>query len=308
MEKIIDAVEPTLIEKELSQGCFLRDTNNGGNQLYTFTAHTAPNAMRELGRLREEAFREAGGGTGKAMDIDAHDTCENPYHQLIVWDPEERMILGGYRYTLPSAGRSTPPSMATSDLFHLSEKFQRDYLPWTIELGRSFVQPAYQSSRLRRKGLYALDNLWDGLGALVVLHSEARYFFGKVTMYPSYSPAARNALQYFLLKYFADQEQLVTPHVPVDFGMNLSRLEALFTGTDYREDYEILIKFLGEHGEKFPPLIKSYVNLSPTMRIFGTAINEEFGDVEETGILVTIADIYEEKIERHTANFTPPGL
>lgn len=301
MERIIDPVSPSLIQKELTPELFLCKANNGGTEIYHFTAPQAPNTLRELGRLREEAFRDAGGGTGKPLDLDDLDTGPNPYHQLIVWDPEEQKILGGYRYSIPTPDNPAPQPIATAHLFKLSPKFEKEYLPYTIELGRSFVQVAYQSSRLRRKGLYALDNLWDGLGALVVTYPDARYFFGKVTMYTSYNQQARNALMFFLQKYFNDPDGLVEPIEPLDLKIDHNTLKNVFVGENFKADLEILNKMLASYDERIPPLIRSYMNLSSTMRTFGTAINHEFGDVEETGILVTIPDIYQEKIERHTA-------
>lgn len=303
MENIIAPVDPQLIEKELTDELFLRKSNNGNTLLYHFTAAQAPHTMRELGRLRELSFREAGGGTGKALDIDEFDTNNHPYSQLIVWDPEERQILGGYRYIAGNVGIHPSKLFATGELFNFSDEFIRDYLPYTIELGRSFVQPAYQSTRLRRKGIYALDNLWDGLGALVVLNPWMKYFFGKVTMYPHYNVEARSALLYYIEKYYPDTKTLVRPITPLPSALTKEQLESIFTGSDKAENREILIRYLSERGERIPPLIKSYAGLSDTMKMFGTAINPGFGAVEETGILVTVGDILPEKKERHIDTF-----
>ncbi len=298
MEAVIPPIDRKTIIHELSPDKFVRHTSNGGNKLYVVTAHDSPNVMREIGRLREISFRAAGGGTGKSVDIDVFDTNENAYNQLIVWDPKNKEILGGYRYIY--AGRVREEELATSELFAYSEKFVDKYLPRTIELGRSFVQPNYQSTQLRSKGLYALDNLWDGLGALVLRYPEVNYFFGKVTMYVSYNVEARNLLLYFLRKHFADHDKLVTPIHPLKTDMDEERMKLIFTGKDYKEDYIILSREVRALGENIPPLINSYMKLSPSMKVFGTAINPGFGDVEETGILVKISDIYAEKIERYT--------
>lgn len=303
MENIIAPVDPQLIEKELTDELFLRKSNNGNTLLYYFTAAQAPYTMRELGRLRELSFREAGGGTGKELDIDEFDTNDHPYSQLIVWDPEERQILGGYRYIAGNVGVHPSKLFATGELFNFSDEFIRDYLPYTIELGRSFVQPAYQSTRLRRKGIYALDNLWDGLGALVVINPWMKYFFGKVTMYPHYNVEARSALLYYIEKYYPDTKTLVRPITPLPSALTKEQLESIFTGSDRAENKEILMRYLTERGERIPPLIKSYVGLSDTMKMFGTAINPGFGAVEETGILVTVGDILPEKKERHVDTF-----
>ncbi len=301
MEQIIEPVDKSLLEKELTSDKFIRETNNGGNLLYIVTAHDSPNIMREIGRLRELSFRSAGGGTGKSMDIDKYDSSENPYKQLIVWDPKDKEILGGYRYHCVGTGEEM--HLSTTTLFNFSDKFKKDYIPNMIELGRSFVQPRYQSAQRRAKGLYALDNLWDGLGALVILNPGIKYFFGKVTMYKQYNQRARDLLLYFMEKYFTDKENLVTPITPMKIEMNREEMSTIFTGSNYKEDYKILSKEIRNLGEHIPPLINSYMNISPSMKVFGTVTNHYFGNVEETGIMITISDIYENKFERHIVSF-----
>lgn len=305
-EKIIDPVSDEELLAELTPDRLLRPTNKGNNEIYIVDAHTAPAVMREIGRLREIAFRTAGGGTGKACDIDEFDTMTPPCRQLIVWNPEEREIIGGYRYItgsdirLDDKGR---PRIATSHMFDFSPRFISEYLPSTIELGRSFVRLEYQSTRKGARAIYALDNLWDGLGALTVVHPEIKYLFGKVTMYPSYSAECRNMILYFLSKHFPDPDRLVTPITALDTGMDIPAMEALFTGDSFKEDYKILNKAIRDHGYNIPPLVNAYMSLSPTMRMFGTAINDEFGDVEESGIFFAISEIFEEKKQRHIGTY-----
>ncbi len=298
MEPIIPPVDRQLIRKELTRDKFIRVTRKGKNHLYEVTAHDSPNIMQEIGRLREISFRVGGGGTGKAVDIDEYDMdLHEPYRQLIVWDPKDQEIIGGYRYI--SCGGLDIKKMATRELFDFSDEFINDYMPFTIELGRSFVQPNYQSTNIKRKSLYALDNLWDGLGALIVKHSNIKYFFGKVTMYTSYNSRARNLLLHFLKKYFKDKDALVAPIVPLECDIDNPYFTELFKDLEYKDAYKVLVKEIKNNGEHIPPLINSYMNLSPSMKVFGTAINFGFGGVEETGILVNINDIYPEKIERY---------
>lgn len=303
MKPIIPPVNRKLLREELTENLFLRNTNFAGNQLYAFTTHQAPNLMRELGRLREITFRAAGGGTGEEIDIDYYDTCARPYSQLIVWNPEREEIIGGYRFIrcdFAATDANGSPDMATTHLFRFSETFTRDYLPYTIELGRSFVQPDYQATKENRSGLYALDNLWDGLGALIVKNPDIKYFFGKVTMYNHYNRQARNILLYFMHKYFPDSEQLVKPINPVFNTDDHKSLDALFTGGNFSEDYKILSTQLKNLGENIPPLFNAYMKLTNTMVTFGTSANIDFGPVEETGIMVTIEDIEPAKKERYT--------
>ena len=297
MNPIIGPVERALLEAELTPERKARDTKKAGNEIYLFTAAECPALMREVGRLREEAFRAAGGGTGEEVDIDAEDLAPDGYCQLIVWDPAAREIVGGYRFIVCTSEH--PRHLSTEHYFRFSDRFRSEYLPRTIELGRSFVQRAYQA-RQNPKSLYALDNLWDGLGALIVLNPGVKYLFGKVTMYTAYKAVARNALIWFLRRYFPDREGLVEGIRPLRLDLDDPYYEELFTGRNYMENYRILIRKIREFNEHIPPLINAYMNLSPTMRVFDTVSNPDFGGVEETGILVTIADIYPEKRERYT--------
>lgn len=303
MEQIIEPISRELIKSELTDDKFIRETNNGGNYLYEITCHNAPHTMQEIGRLRELTFRSAGGGTGHSVDIDEYDISANPYRQLIVWDPVDQEILGGYRWHIVDPKKGEELNLSTTSLFNFSEKFKQDYLPSLIELGRSFVQPKYQSAQRSGKGLYALDNLWDGLGALVVRNPGIKYFFGKVTMYRSYNREARNLLLYFMEKYFTDHEKLVTPIYPMELDIDRKRMATILTGKNYKDDYKILSHQIRTLGEHIPPLINSYMNVSPSMKVFGTVINPHFGDVEETGIMITISDIYEKKVERYILSF-----
>ena len=306
MEPIIAPISTEIIKSELTPAKKLRDTNKGHNEIYIVNHFDSPNIMKEIGRLREEAFRDSGGGSGLSMDIDEFDTMENPYQQLIVWDPEAEKILGGYRYILGSEiklGENGQPLLATSHMFHFSDKFIREYLPYTIELGRSFVSPEYQSSKAGAKALFALDNLWDGLGALCIINPTMKYFFGKMTMYPSFNRRGRDMILYFLNKHFGDKDKLVVPAEPLLLETDPKELEALFTEEEFKQDYRILNREVRSLGCNIPPLVNAYMSLSPTMRVFGTAINHEFGEVEETGILIAVNEILEEKRIRHMESF-----
>ena len=305
-QEIIQPIAKEVLKSELTPDRQLRMTNKSHNEIYIITAHNAPNVMKEIGRLREIAFREAGGGTGKSMDIDEFDTCDNCYKQLIVWNPEAEEIIGGYRYLLGTDwhyDEKGQPILATSHMFHFSEKFLKEYAPYTVELGRSFVSLPYQSSRMGAKSLFALDNLWDGLGALTVIRPDIRYYFGKMTMYPSYIRKGRDMILYFLKKYFDDKENLIIPMKPLELETDTKVLDALFCGKDFREDYLVLNREIRKMGFNIPPLVNAYMGLSPTMKLFGTAINYGFGDVEETGILIAVDEIFEEKRKRHIDSF-----
>jgi len=265
--------------------------------------------MREIGRLREIAFRSAGGGTGKECDIDEFDVMAPPCQQLIVWDPDSELILGGYRFITGSDITIQPngePRIATAHMFDFSQRFLNEYLPYTIELGRSFVRLEYQSTKAGVKAIYVLDNLWDGLGALTVVYPEIRYLFGKVTMYPGYSKEGRNMILYFLNKHFPDPDRLVWPKNPLETDIDEPAMEELFCGNSFKDDYRILNHSVRMLGYNIPPLVNAYMSLSPTMRMFGTAINHEFGNVEESGIFFAISDIFDEKKNRHINSYQTP--
>ena len=306
MEEIIAPIPKEVLKSELTEDKRLRFTNKSNNEIYIVTYQDSPNVLREIGRLREIAFRAAGGGTGLPYDLDEYDTMENPYKQLVVWNPEAEEILGGYRYlrgTDVQFDENGQPKLATAHLFHFSDRFLTDFLPTTIELGRSFVTLEYQSTRAGSKGLFALDNLWDGLGALTVVMPEVKYFFGKMTMYPSYNRFGLDMILNFLNKHFEDKDNLITPLKPLQLETDPELLKTIFCKETFKEDYKILNTEVRKLGYNIPPLVNAYMGLSPTMRMFGTAINYGFGDVEETGILIAVDEILEEKRIRHIESF-----
>ena len=304
LDYIPEPVPLEVLKKELTDERFVRHTNKGNNMIYVVNPHNSPNVMREIGRLREITFATSGGGTGKPLDIDEFDTSENCYEQLIVWAPEAQEIIGGYRFIDCAKVLDTSPiELSTRHYFSFSDKFKKEYLPYTVELGRSWVQPNFQPRAGSRKGIFALDNLWDGLGAIVVDNPHVKYYYGKVTMYTSYNTEARDALMYFMEKLFGDKEQLVRPLDSIDISTNIDDFKEAIEGLDYKEAHKVLNSYVRERGENIPPLINSYMSLSPTMKSFGTAINKDFGGVEETGILVKIADIYDEKKARHVDTY-----
>ncbi len=291
-----------LLKAELTPDKKLCDTNKAGNEIYVIDGKDSPNVLREVGRLREIAFRQAGGSSGMALDLDEFDTMENPYRQIVIWDPDAEAIIGGYRYILGTDVKfkeNGQPHLATAHMFHFSDKFIRDYLPHVIELGRSFVTPAYQSSKAGAKAIYALDNLWDGIGAVMMQHSNVIYFFGKMTMYPSYDKSCRDLILHFLWKHFGDYENLLRPYSPVMPELDGRIMDLILKDEDFKADYRNLKEAVRKLGSGIPPLVNTYMNISPTMKMCGTAVNDEFSDVEETAILVCFNEMYADKRDRH---------
>jgi hypothetical protein len=306
MQNIIQPIGRETLKKELVPEKRLRKTNKSDNEIYIVTAQDSPQVMQEIGRLREIAFRYYGGGTGLNVDIDSFDTMENAYRQLIVWSPRDEEILGGYRFLCGADvrfGNDGKPLLATAHLFNFTDRFLRDYLPYTVELGRSFVSVDYQATLSSSKSIFILDNLWDGLGALTVVDPALKYFYGKVTMYDTYNVEARNMILYFLNRHFPDTEGLIEPIHPLSTGADPEAMRQLFSCDHFKDNYRILNQEVRKLGFNVPPLVNAYMNLSPRMRTFGTAINHEFGNVEETGILIAISEILEEKKKRHIETY-----
>jgi len=306
MKPIIEPIDRAILKSELNENTFIRNTNKGNNKIYIINSKNAPNTLLEIGRLREVTFRAAGGGTGNSYDVDNYDTDEICYDQLIVYSTDDDEIIGGYRFICCANAFdkiNNEIHLSTSKYFNFSEKFISDYLPFTIELGRSWVQPNFQPSVNPRKGIYALDNIWDGLGALIILHPEIKYFFGKVTMYTHYNQEARDMILFFLHKYFPDNELLLVPFHSLPIISDSKKFLNLFDNLDYKDAFKVLNQNVRNLGENIPPLVNIYMNLSRTMKTFGTAANPHFGDVEETGIMITISDIYEEKKDRHVKTY-----
>ncbi|MDO9152786.1 MAG: GNAT family N-acetyltransferase [Paludibacter sp.] len=303
MKPIIPPIEKELLLKELTKDRFLRPTNKADNEIYVVTAHDSPHVMLEIGRLREHSYRSGGGGSGNEIDTDAYDYLEKPYKQLIVWDPKGFEIIGGYRFLEGSEvefSENGQPNCVMSHLFTFSDKYIKEYLPYSIELGRAFVQPDYQTSRMGLKSLFALDNLWDGLGALIHSCKNTRYFIGKVTIYNSYVAEARELIYEYMFRYFPDPDELIKPKKIIDTGDTVKLIASdIFQGNNASRDYKSLQKAVRKVGETIPPMFNAYIGLTDTMRMFGNTIDHNFGSVYETGIMVTMADLLETKRKRY---------
>ena len=300
MQPIIPPVETTLLMSEL-EGHLLRPSNKADNLIYDITAHECPNVMREIARLREISYRDGGGATGKEMDIDEMDTMAKPYHQLIVWDPEHQQIIGGYRYLIGTEAeiRDGQPFITSAHLFHYSERFIREFLPYSVEFGRAFVQPMYQKREMGVKALFALDNIWDGIGALLYNHPEIRYLFGKVTIYPDYNSTARELIYNYLDRFHRGDRTLFAPY----HEEKVQAIPTPFEGDDLDQNYHLLQHAVREQGTVIPPMFTAYLNITDHLMFMGNAINDELSNVYETGIMVSMDTVYAEKKERYMAPY-----
>ena len=307
MIPIIDSVDVQLLKSELNEKTFLRSTNRGNNEIYVVNNENAPNVLREIGRLREVSFRAVGGGSGKDCDLDHFDLEDKACYQLVVWNPEADEIIGGYRFTrwsMASFHENGQPYVNTEHLFDFSQEFIDKYFPYCIEMARAFVQPKYQSAQAGRKALFALDNLWDGIGGLVASDPSVKYLAGKVTIYSSSPEISRKAMIYYLDMCFGDRKGLITSKNPETCTPEQEKMfKEMFTGATYQENYQILNNFVKSLDDTIPPLIHSYIGLSPTMKTFGTTFDPDFGDCYDTAMMITIDDIYEDKFDRYVASY-----
>jgi len=305
MEKIIDPIPLELLKAELTPEKKLRNTNKGGNEIYDITYANSPNLMKELGRLREVTFRASGCGTGNSVDIDEYDVLPE-YHQLIVWDPEAEAIIGSYRYMIGSEARfkeDGQPYIICSHLYEFSDEFIEHYLPHTMELSRAFVTLDYQSSKAGAKAIYALDNLWDGIAAVMLSHTRLLFLMGKMTIVQSYDDACRELILRFLRKHFPDKDGLAHPYKPVKETLDPRIGDLILNEEDTRKDFRNLKAAVRSLGENIPPMINTYLNTSPTMRMLGCAINDEFLDSYDIGIIIYFDNIYADKFDRHVKTY-----
>lgn len=304
MNAIIDPVPVELLKAELTKSKKLEDTNKGHNELYIVTWQDSPNVVTEIGRLRELAFREAGGSTGNAVDLDEYDKMEKPYKQLIVWDPDNEAIIGGYRFLFGSDAifdENGQPILASSHQFRFSKKFIDEYLPHVIELGRNFVAPEYQSSKGGAKSIFAFDNLWDGLVAIIMKHPDLLYFFGKITIYPSYDYITKDLIYHFLWKHYGDKDELVRPwdDQMIKPGSDPELMNLVVNKDDLLEDYKLLKGAARMRGVNVPPNVTAYISITSEMLMFGTAVNHLMHNIEDTAVLIPFDEIYHDKKSRH---------
>lgn len=304
---IIDPIPAEVLKKELNADTFLRTTNRGNNEIYIVNNENSPNVLREIGRLREVAFRAVGGGSGKECDLDHFDLEDKACFQLVVWNPEDEEIIGGYRFTrwkMASFQDNGQPFVNTEHLFDFSQKFIDEYFPYCVEMARAFIQPKYQSAAMGRKALFALDNLWDGIGGIVATDPSVKYLAGKVTIYSSSPDMSRKAMIWYLDHYLGDREGLLTSKRPETWTEEEDAFfRTMFEGQDYKEGYITLNNYVKSLNDTIPPLIHSYIGLSETMKTFGTTFDPDFGDCYDTAMMITIDDIYQAKKDRYINSF-----
>jgi len=193
------------------------------------------------------------------------------------------------------------PLLAMGQLFDFSEEFIKNYLPYTVELGRAFVQPDYQTAKMGMKSLFSLDNLWDGLGALIHDAKKSKYFIGKINIYEHYSPIARELIYEYLEEFFPDKKKLIVPKNEIQVSAKVKKMaKAIFNKKETAQsNYKLLQKAVRNEGETIPPMFNAYIGLTDTMLNFGTTTDPHFGHTFETGIMITTPDLIESKRMRY---------
>lgn len=295
MEPIIEPVDKALLKEEFSRATELTEASRGDIKVYC-TDSSFPSILREIGRLREIAFRKGGGGTGTACDVDRYDLDPSmKFRQLVVWDAEEEAIAGGYRFVygydikLKEDGQ---PDIPAAHIFNFSEKFIKEEMPHTMELSRSYISEDHQRNNSARKSIFVLDCLFK---AICVASREGGMtdIFGKVTFYPDYPKEAFSMLTSLMKKhcYVSDE---IKPCVPY-LAAPAKDAKKILTAKEFRANFRALVSTFVQRKLYLPPILKSYMNLTNTMKYYGATINQEFGGVVEMGIKIHMPDLDKER-------------
>ena len=283
------------LKRALAQAECLGKTSDG-KTIYLWQRNGQEDAplLRELGRLREIAFRAVEEGSGKRRDTDRYD---DDYLHLILWDDEDLEIVGAYRF-MPTASqveRRGLEGLYSYSLFHYDDKMQ-DVLEHGIELGRSFIQPRYWGRR-------GLDYLWSGIGAYLARYPHYRYLFGPVSISGGLPPAARDLLVAFYRLWFPATHPLAASRQP--YPASLPDVLAQFGGVDYVDDLTKLKSLLGNLGCGIPPLYKQYSELCEPggVQFIDFGSDPSFNDCVDGLVLVDLcylkANRYQRYIEAH---------
>lgn len=283
------------LKRALAQAECLGNTSDG-KTIYLWQRNGQEDAplLRELGRLREIAFRAVEEGSGKRRDTDRYD---DDYLHLILWDDEDLEIVGAYRFmpTAKQVERRGLEGLYSYSLFHYDDKMQ-DVLEHGIELGRSFIQPRYWGRR-------GLDYLWSGIGAYLARYPHYRYLFGPVSISGGLPPAARDLLVAFYRLWFPATHPLAASRQP--YPVSLPDVLAQFGGVDYVDDLTKLKSLLGNLGCGIPPLYKQYSELCEPggVQFIDFGSDPAFNDCVDGLVLVDLcylkANRYQRYIEAH---------
>ena len=285
------------IKKELKFSQLLGETKDG-KKIYLYSSSNNNSIIiNEIGRLREISFRKVGEGLNKKRDIDKYDRY---YKHIILWDNEDLEIVGAYRIAecAQIVQKFGINALYTTTLFNYNEKFMH-YLPESIELGRSFVQPKYWGSR-------ALDYLWYGIGAYLRNNPQIKYMYGPVSLSERYSKVAKDMILYFYDKNFKDEHNLVEAKIPYNFKtdeMLIKNLHEELNSKQYKENFKTLKKALSSINANVPTLYKQYADLCEEggIKFCAYNIDHDFSSCIDSFIVVDIAKIKNSQKKRYIA-------
>ncbi|CPR16348.1 lysophospholipid acyltransferase family protein [Brenneria goodwinii] len=299
-EKPIALAEDRVLLKRALADCETLGTTPDGKNVYLYRRGTEDYSplLRELGRLREIAFRAVGEGSGQRRDLDSYD---DDYLHLILWDESELEIVGAYRF-IPTARQIAEKGkngLYSHSLFHYGEEMN-PILASGIELGRSFIQPKYWGKR-------GLDYLWLGIGAYLARYPQYRYLFGPVSLSGTLPPTARDLLIAFYRLHFAPSQPLAHSRRP--YPASLPDVLQQFEGTDYQQDLTRLKSMLSNMGCGIPTLYKQYSELCEHngehggVQFVDFGIDPDFNNCIDGLVLVDLQQLKPSRYQRYIAPF-----
>ncbi len=294
-QKAIAHPESTkLIKKELKNAELLGETKDG-KKIYLYANTEESIILKEIGRLREVAFRKVGEGANQRRDLDRYDKY---YKHIVLWDEDDLEIVGSYRIgeCKEIIDKFGVDGLYNTTLFDFSDKFL-NLLPDSIELGRSFVQPKYWGTR-------ALDYLWYGIGAYLKNNPQIKYMFGPVSLSATYSQICKDVIFNFFDNYFADTENLVSSKSPYDFKKDTDLLDILdkeLVKDNYKDDFKTVKKLLKNFDTSIPVLYKQYAELCDEggIKFCAYNIDKDFASCVDSFIVVDISKIKESQRKRY---------
>ncbi|NOU43244.1 MAG: lysophospholipid acyltransferase family protein [Methyloglobulus sp.] len=291
VETVIHPADTKAIKKGLYNSALLGETRDG-KKIFLYDYQDDCPVMHEIARLRELTFRCVEEGTGLAFDLDKFDTY---YRHIVLWDENDLEIVGAYRIgegaeIMDAKGVA---GFYTNTLFDLTKTFA-DYLPYSIELGRSFVQPRYWGQR-------SLEYLWYGIGAYLREHPEVKYLFGPVSLSNTYPQLAKELIISFYQQQFGTEMPHVTANLPFELSAASQRFAKQEFSNDYSTSFKILNTELKKLGVKVPTLYKQYVELcvDKGCHFIGFNIDPDFNNCIDSLIMVEIDKIAPKKKQRY---------
>ncbi|TVR51188.1 MAG: GNAT family N-acetyltransferase [Spirochaetaceae bacterium] len=295
---VANPVAPEHLRDEFSRLKPIREYK--GAEVYLFRAADAPAIMDEIGRIREVEYRKIGAGRNVERDIDHFDTDPDGYAQLVAWDPENAEIVGMYRFILGRtvAHHGDLSALRTSTIFEFADEFVTEYLPRSIELGRSVVNSS------AKRAILGLFVVWAGLGALVNEYPWLRYLFGNVSIYADWPQAARDALLRFLDRRHRGPVNLLRARPRFRYKPSPPRSDTpVRAELSYDADYQALTDELGGFGLTVPPILISYMRAADRVETYDTALDPDFGAAYETAIVVDVESVNDKTRNRFLDNY-----